>query len=76
MEKHYIALAQEARLKPALIPVHVAAKVPERLREERSRLNKLYRMFNDFKAIQSYFRNQLIQVEGALSVYESRMSLH
>lgn len=71
MQKHYIELAKEAKLKPVLIPVHIAAKVPHKLREERKRLTALYRMFEGFKQMQTYFRNQLVQVEAALSVYES-----
>lgn len=72
MQKHYIELAKEAKLKPVLIPVHIAAKVPNKLREERKRLTALYRVSEGFQQMQLYFRNQLVQVEAALSVYENK----
>ncbi|MAA94922.1 MAG: hypothetical protein CML22_07045 [Rheinheimera sp.] len=70
MLKQYIQLAKEAHTKPVLIPVHVAAKIPQKLHEERKRLAVLHRLFQDFEQIQAYFLNQIVQVEAALSVYE------
>lgn len=71
MLMNFIGLAQEASKTPALIPVHVAAQVPQRLREEKRQLEALCNMFKELKQIQGYFFNQLTKVEAALSVYEN-----
>lgn len=70
-------LAKQAHKVPGLIPIHVAAKVPVFLKEERKRLRLLSSMIShDFKHLQGHFKEKLGQVEAAISVYEPHGCLH